>query len=86
MARNLDKKTLEAWTGHPHITICPNIAGESFDQKIDRALRSVHKTVGLEMKSNRYEKYLVAQRNFDSIQLNSLLTSKLRLVTLRKYS
>ncbi len=42
-----DKKTLQAWTGHPHLTICPNVNGESFEQKIDRALRAVHKTVGL---------------------------------------
>ena len=47
VARNLDKKTLQAWTGHPHLTICPNVNGESFEQKIDRALRAVHKTVGL---------------------------------------
>lgn len=59
LARNLDKKTLEAWTGHPHLTICPNVHGETFDQKIDRALRAVHKTVGLQMKNNRYEKYLI---------------------------
>lgn len=47
LARNLDKKTLDVWTGHPHITICPNVPGETFDQKIDGALRAVHKTVGL---------------------------------------
>jgi predicted ATPase len=64
VARHLDKKTLEAWTGHPHITICPNIAGETFEQKIDRALRAVEKTVGLEMQNNRYEKYLIEPRTF----------------------
>lgn len=25
LARLLDQKTLNAWTGHPHITVCPNI-------------------------------------------------------------
>ena len=47
LARNVDKRTLDVWTGHPHITICPNITGESFNQKIERALRAVQKTVGL---------------------------------------
>ena len=34
VARGLDKKTLNAWTGHPHITVCPNVEGETFEQKI----------------------------------------------------
>lgn len=54
LARSLDKKTLEAWTGHPHITICPNVEGESFEQKINRAVAAVDKTVGLVLKNNRY--------------------------------
>jgi hypothetical protein len=62
LARSLDQKTLNAWTGHPHITVCPNVEGESFDQKIDRAIRAVYKTVGLEVKDNRYEKFLIAKR------------------------
>eukprot|EP00178_Gracilaria_changii_P019401 TRINITY_DN56256_c0_g1_i1.p1 TRINITY_DN56256_c0_g1~~TRINITY_DN56256_c0_g1_i1.p1 ORF type:complete len:112 (+),score=5.97 TRINITY_DN56256_c0_g1_i1:568-903(+) len=59
LARELDKKTLNAWTGHPHITICPNVPGESFEDKINRAVRAVEKTVGLEMKNNHYEKFLI---------------------------
>jgi hypothetical protein len=47
LARSLDQKTLNAWTGHPHITVCPNLPGESFDQKIETALNAVYKTVGL---------------------------------------
>lgn len=62
LARELDHKTLNAWTGHPHITVCPNVKGESFNKKIDGALRSVYKTVGLEVKRNRYEKFLIKKR------------------------
>jgi hypothetical protein len=47
VARNLDKRTLNAWIGHPHITVCANVPGETFDEKIQKALESVHKTVGL---------------------------------------
>lgn len=62
LARDLDKKTMNAWTGHPHLTVCPNLKGESFDQKIDRALKAVHKTVGLELSSNHTEKFLIERR------------------------
>lgn len=69
LARELDHKTLNAWTGHPHITVCPNIKGESFDKKIDTAIRAVLKTVGLEIQDNRYEKFLIKERKMVLIQL-----------------
>ena len=47
VARNLDKRTLNAWIGHPHITVCSNIKGEPFEGKVQRAIEAVHKTVGL---------------------------------------
>lgn len=61
LARSLDQKTLNAWTGHPYITVCPNVEGESFDKKVDRAIRAVHSTVGLEVQDNRYEKFVVKE-------------------------
>jgi hypothetical protein len=47
VARHLDKKTLEAWTGHPHLTVVPNVEGESFEDKLNRAVRAVERTVGI---------------------------------------
>lgn len=38
VAQNLDKRTLNVWIGHPHLTVCPNVAGESFEQKIQKAI------------------------------------------------
>lgn len=38
VARSLDKKTLEGWTGHPHLTVIANVKGETFNQKIDKAV------------------------------------------------
>lgn len=70
----MDKRTLNAWIGHPHITVCSNVPGESFDQKIDKALSAVHKTVGLEVVCNRYEKFLVDERNSEVMQRTSLST------------
>jgi hypothetical protein len=50
------------------------VAGESFDQKIQKALESVHKTVGLEIQNNRYEKFLVDERIYVFIQPSSRLS------------
>ena len=86
LARELDKKTLNAWTGHPHLTICPNVNGESFEDKIHRAVMAVEKTVGLEMKDNRYEKFLIEPRTFSFIQPNSPLMSSTRSVKSRRSS
>jgi predicted ATPase len=63
LARALDKKTLDAWTGHPHITICPNIPGETFDKKLEHAIRGVYRIVGIDLKSNRYEKFIIKKRS-----------------------
>lgn len=40
-ARALDKKTLEAWTGHPHLTVIANRPGETFQDKIEHAVKAV---------------------------------------------
>ncbi len=64
LARTLDNKTLKAWTGHPHLTVIPNVKGETFEAKIDRVIEAVAKTVGLGTFSLNYEKYLIEKRNF----------------------
>ena len=38
VARMLDQKTLDAWTGHPHLSIIPNAKGESFEDKVNRVV------------------------------------------------
>ncbi len=61
LARSLDKKTLDAWTGHPHITVCPNVPGQSFDKKIEVAIKGVYKVVGISL-PEKYESLIVKQR------------------------
>ena len=46
LARVLEGKTLHAWTGHPHLSIVPNVKGETFDDKVNRVVEAVAKTVG----------------------------------------
>jgi CYTH domain-containing protein len=45
IARELDKKVIEAWTGHPHLRVINN--HDDFDNKIKRVLAEISKVVGL---------------------------------------
>ena len=45
IARELDKKVIEAWTGHPHLRVINN--HDDFDNKIKRVLTEISKVVGL---------------------------------------
>lgn len=47
LARSLNTKTLEGWTGHPHLSIIANNPGETFNDKINAVVKAVEKTVGL---------------------------------------
>lgn len=50
---------MEAWTGHPHLTVIANNPGETFNDKIEQAVKAVEKTVGLEQVNVSYEKFLI---------------------------
>jgi thymidylate kinase len=63
VAQAIDKKTLEGWTGHPHLTVIPNVDGETFEQKVNKAVEAVEKTVGIEVLNVKYEKILIKERN-----------------------
>ena len=45
IARELDKKVIQAWTGHPHLRVINN--HDDFDNKIKRVLTEISKVVGL---------------------------------------
>ena len=64
VAKSLDKKTLDAWTGHPHLTIVPNVKGENFEDKVNRVVEAVAKTVGEELKNVVYNKFLIKKPVF----------------------
>ena len=59
----MNQKTLNAWTGHPHLSIIANIKGESFNDKMAHSVRAVEETVGLEMVDVSHEKFLIKARN-----------------------
>ena len=45
IARELDKKVIKAWTGHPHLRVINN--HDDFENKLNRVLNEISKVVGL---------------------------------------
>ena len=45
IARELDKKIINAWTGHPHLRVINN--HDDFEAKLNRVLNEIAKVVGL---------------------------------------
>ena len=45
IARELDKKVIRAWTGHPHLRVINN--HDDFDTKLNRVLKEISTVVGL---------------------------------------
>jgi CYTH domain-containing protein len=56
-ARKQDKKTLQAWIGHPHLRIIDN--STSFDKKLHRMYQEVCSVVGIPVPIERERKFLV---------------------------
>ena len=62
-ARQLDRKTLAAWIGHPYMRICPNFPEKDFKYKVGLAIKAVQKTIGLESNEVINHKFLVTNSN-----------------------
>ena len=57
MARELDKKVIKAWTGHPHLRVINN--HDDFERKMQRVLREISTVLGLPQPVTEERKYLV---------------------------
>jgi len=58
MAKELDKKLINAWVGHPHFSIIDN-KQSGFQKKVDRAVETVCKYIGLPTPTSFYKKFLL---------------------------
>ena len=56
-ARILDKRVIEAWTGHPHLRVINN--HENFDKKLNRVIKEISNVLGLPQPIEHERKYIV---------------------------
>ena len=57
-AREMDDRTLRAWSGHPNLRIIDN--SENFEEKMNRAVREIYRVLGEPEPMVEKRKYLVA--------------------------
>ena len=57
LARQLDKKVINAWTGHPHLRVINN--HENFDNKIFRVITEISSVLGLPQPIVEEHRYIV---------------------------
>lgn len=57
VARELDKRVIEAWTGHPHLRVINN--HEDFDNKLNRVLKEISNVLGIPQPIEEERKYIV---------------------------
>jgi hypothetical protein len=52
---------VDSWIGHPHFTVIDNYSTQSFKHKIESALDTVLKFIGLPTPTSFYKKYLLVK-------------------------
>ena len=57
-AKELDKRLINAWVGHPHFSIISN-KEKGFDKKIDKCVETVCKYIGIPTPTSFYKKFLL---------------------------
>ena len=64
-AREMDDRTLRAWSQHPNLKIIDNSV--DFELKIDRAIREIYRIVGEPEPMAKKHKYLIAMPDLESL-------------------
>lgn len=64
-AREMDDRTLRAWSGHPNLRVIDNSV--NFDEKLRRAIREIYRIVGEPVPMMKKRKYLVEMPDMDAI-------------------
>lgn len=57
IARSLDKKVIQAWSGHPHLRVINN--HENFENKLHRVIKEISSVLGLAQPIEEERKYIV---------------------------
>ena len=64
-AREMDDRTLRAWSGHPNLRIIDNAI--NFEDKINRAIREIYRIVGQPEPMVRKRKYLISMPDMETL-------------------
>lgn len=64
-AREMDDRTLRAWSGHPNLRIIDNAI--NFEDKINRAIREIYRIVGQPEPMVRKRKYLISMPDMENL-------------------
>ena len=64
-AREMDDRTLRAWSGHPNLRIIDNAI--NFEDKINRAIREIYRSVGQPEPMVRKRKYLIPMPDMENL-------------------
>lgn len=64
-ARSVDKKIIQAWTGHPHLRIIDN--STNFKEKIDRLMGEIYSLLGDPVPVEIERKYLIKMPNLNEL-------------------
>ena len=64
-AREMDDRTLRAWSGHPNLCIIDNSV--DFDDKMNRAIREIYRVLGEPAPALSKRKYLISMPDIDDL-------------------
>ena len=64
-AREMDDRTLRAWSGHPNLRIIDN--SDDFEQKMNRAMREIYRILGEPEPMVEKRKYLISMPDVDEL-------------------
>ncbi len=65
-AREMDRKTLRAWSGHPYLRVIDN--STDFEGKITRAMNEIYSLLGEPVPLKSHRKYLIRKPSLEELQ------------------
>lgn len=70
-----DRRTRDAWTGHPHLRVIDNTT--NFNNKIDRLIKEVFSSMGIPTPIETERKFLVKLPSFEEIEASKAVKSNI---------
>ena len=71
-ARNLDKRGISSWTGHPHLRVIDN--STNFEGKMEKLLSEIYSVLGEPIPLEIERKYLIEKPNLEKLAKQTAIT------------